>query len=551
MCLKTLQVAGPIAAGVEKRLFRALEPAQFVYLYEQTTWTWPAILLRVWPFDIARKAACMKREQFLAQPEVESFVAWLAANLPALTFKLRFKSSKFVPGGLTVDVQGIERVLEHYRWKASWHDSNQSVVESETWAETQRSLGQLREWLTSAVNAGDEQQALQACLQILRWGGVRGAIPFLHRLAAKGELSGYLKKMAGLMTLEGDNDLDDLDASSVERFDSGLTKIHALLDLSGSPIYDSRVGAAIAMLYSLFRQQWAGRGKPLLMFPSGGARGSQIRNPGAFLNSVAAPQFSTIDYAEWARWQVRLGWIIRALLERTNWFAGQGTLPARCHALEASLFMLGYDLRCFGLALASNSIAGKPEVEAQDCERGGNNWVPTGHPFSQVLKDYLAFRYSGALDNKASFVEWLVAQPRDEKPLTRTTAQGYCFPFSIEEFDLFGRPLAQLERIVAGGEDGLRAALATEALEPFTVGDERVSVCLVDVLITGNAYARATTDKDRVDYIVSAGYAGTENSARTLMALGRNVGKHFGLLDAQHSPTSLFEQFYQDCSLDA
>ncbi|WP_254630090.1 hypothetical protein [Pseudomonas aeruginosa] len=73
----------------------------------------------------------------------------------------------------------------------------------------------------------------------------------------------------------------------------------------------------------------------------------------------------------------------------------------------------------------------------------------------------------------------------------------------------------------------------------------------MDVLITGNAYARATTDKDRVDYIVSAGYAGTENSARTLMALGRNVGTHFGLLDAQHSPTSLFEQFYQDCSLDA
>lgn len=50
---------------------------------------------------------------------------------------------------------------------------------------------------------------------------------------------------------------------------------------------------------------------------------------------------------------------------------------------------------------------------------------------------------------------------------------------------------------------------------------------------------------------VSAGYAGTENSARTLMALGRNMGKHIGLLDAQHLPTSLFEQFYQDCSLDA
>jgi hypothetical protein len=88
-------------------------------------------------------------------------------------------------------------------------------------------------------------------------------------------------------------------------------------------------------------------------------------------------------------------------------------------------------------------------------------------------------------------------------------------------------------------------------LEPFTLGDERASVCLVDVLITGNAYLRATTEKERIDYLLSAGYAGTENSAKTLMALGRNVGKHFGLLDAQHLPTTLFEQFFRGCSLDA
>lgn len=493
----------------------------------------------------------MKREQFLAQPEVESFLEWLAVNLPTLNFKLRFKASQFVPGGLTADVQGFQQVLEQYRWKASWQDTHKNWVDSQDWPETQHSLGQLREWLTSAVNRGDEQQALQACLQILRWGGVRGAIPFLHRLAAKGELSRYLQKMGGLMSLDGDNDLNDLNAINVERFDAGLTKIHALLDPSGSPIYDSRVGAAIGMLYSLFRQQWMERGKPLLAFPSGAARGSQIRNPGAFLNGLAAPQFSAITYAEWARWQVRLGWIIRALLERTGWFAEQGALPARCHAFEASLFMLGYDLRCFGVPLATDPKAAAPEIEAQRRENGATGWVPTGHPFSQVLKDYLAFRHSGALDNKASFVAWLLANPRNENPLTRATAQGYCFAFSIDEFDLFGRPLAELDRIVAGGKDGLCAALASETLEPFVLGDERVSICLVDVLITGNAYLRATTEKERIDYLLSAGYAGTENSAKTLMALGRNVGKHFGLLDAQHLPTALFEQFFRGCSLDA
>ena len=502
-------------------------------------------MLRVWPFDITDTVVRMRREQFLAQPEIESFIAWLATNLPRLTFKLRFKSSPLVPGGLTADVQGIEQVLGHYRWKASWQDSHQRPVDSQTWAETQRSLGQLRQWLTSAVKRGDEQQALQACLQILRWGGVRGAIAFLHRLAARGELSRYLQKMAGLMTLDGDHDLDDLDASSVERFDAGLTKIHALFDSSGSPIYDSRVGAAIGMLYSLFRQQWTGGGKPLLAFPSGAARGNQIRNPGAFLNGLAAPQFSSISYEAWARWQVRLGWIIRALLERTGWFAEQGALPARCHAFEASLFVLGYDLRCFGCT----PKAVVPDLSER--ERDSTGWVPTGNPFSQVINDYLLFRRQGGKGDKASFVDWLSTRAHTERPVSRATAQDYCFAFSMQEFDLFDRSLDELERIVAGGEDGLRAALASEVLEPFVLGDERVSVCLVDVLITGRAYQRETTGDARVESILSAGYAGTKNSANTLMALGRNVGKHFGLLDPKHLPTPLFERFFGECSLEA
>ncbi|MFL1418865.1 hypothetical protein ACI77M_22055 [Pseudomonas fildesensis] len=491
--------------------------------------------------------ARLKRTQFLTQPEIASFIAWLQDNLPTLTFNLRFKASNFVPRGLIVDVQGFERVIEHYRWKASWQDTHSNNVDSQTWAQTQHSLGQLREWLSSAVVAGDDPQALAACLQVLRWGGVRGAIPFLQRLATKGELSDYLRKMTELMALDGDQSLDDLNADSVQRFDAGLTKIHALLDVSGSPIYDSRVGAAMGMLYSLFRQQWGGKGKPLLAFPSGGARGDQLRNPGAFVNGLAAPQFSSIDYTTWARWQVRLGWIIRALLERTGWFTEQGALPARCHAFEASLFMLGYDLRCFGVAPKSV----EPVAQVQKGKRESAGWVPTGHPFSQVIQDYLVFRRSGEQDDKVSFVDWLSTNPREKKMISRATAQGYCFPFSMQEFDLFGRPLGTLERIVGGGKDGLCAAQGSEMLEPFTLADERVNVCLVDVLITGQAYQQTTSDNERVELILSAGYAGTENAARTLMALGRNVGKHFGLLDVEHLPTPLFEQFFRDCSLDA
>jgi hypothetical protein len=96
-----------------------------------------------------------------------------------------------------------------------------------------------------------------------------------------------------------------INSKSIPRFDAGLTKIHALADSSGSPIYDSRVGAAIAMLYALYRK--TATVPSVLAFPSGSARGNQIRNPGKF-GYANAPQFFTgITSDEWARYQVMLG----------------------------------------------------------------------------------------------------------------------------------------------------------------------------------------------------------------------------------------------------
>lgn len=500
--------------------------------------------------DISHKATRMNRHDFLSQPDVEAFVTWLVENLPVLSFKLQFKPSQFVPGGMKLDVEGFESVIHHYRWQATWLDASRCSVNSQTWTETQQSLRRLRSWLASSVNSGDDQQTHMACLEVLRWGGVSGAKPFLHRKAEKGELSAYLREMADKMVLDGTNDLNDLTISNVERFDAGLTKIHALLDPSGSPIYDSRVGAAISMLYSLFRQE-CGVGKQLLAFPSGYARGNQIRNPKAFLNGVAAPRFSTLHYVDWARWQVRLGWIIRAVLERTSWFAEQGALPERCHAFEASLFTIGYDLRCFGVPLAQQQEDDLLNVHKQNKPRHRSGWVPTAHPFSRVLKAYLAYRQSGRADDKENFVNWMTEHGVRGKPLTRSTAQGYCFAFAMQEFDLFSRSLADLKCIAAGGEKGLCSAMAMEDIKPFGLGDEHEKVCLVDVFITGTAYDRATSEKERTRYVLEAGYAGTENAAKTLLALGRNVGAHFGLLDDKHLPTPLFDQFYRDFSVDS
>jgi hypothetical protein len=494
----------------------------------------------------------MKRAAFLAQSDVAGFIDWLLVRLPELQFSLRILPSSKVPGGLHADCKGIERVLDHYKWKSSWIDSRQQgrQVISQGWEETRDSLRCLRDWIRTAIASGDEDAVLAACLGILRWGGVSGAVPFLNKLHSRKGLGSYLQGMVPLLALDGEQSLDDLDTTSVRRFDAGLTKIHSLLDVSGSPIYDSRVGAAIAMLYALYRQQSPVGMKAFLAFPSGGARGQQLRNP-KYFGFSSAPQFFTaaVQSQDWAGWQLRLGWILRSVLERCDWFAEEGDLAARCHAFEACLFMIGYDLRCFGFAAVGDARLESVEREEQkdEPEPKARGWVPAGHPFSELIHSYLLFRRQGGDDTRSAFQTWLV----DVKGHTKSTANSYCFPFGENEFSLFGCDIEQLERIATGGEEALYVALGSR--EPYASnmdGDEREHICLVDVWLTGRVMELATSAKERKELLVNASMAGTTGSAATLISVGRNVGRHFGLLDSENHPTPFYRRFFGDALTD-
>ena len=484
----------------------------------------------------------MKRDDFLKQDDVRGFIDWLAAELPARSFHLKMARSRFVPGGLDVQATGLEAVLGHYVWSTRWSDAQGKAVVSGNWHETRASLGQLRGWLKDAIARQDEDQTLAACLAILEWGGVRGAIVFLKRLHAQGRLAAYFTRLAPLMALDSDASLDALDTDTVERFDAGLTKIHALFDDSGSPIYDSRVGAAMAMLYAQYRSQAGSKlaKKHWLAFPSGAARGKQIRNPKGIDGGFAgAPQFfrKAVSCQDWAQWQVKLGWILRAVLEQCDWFkADSADMAARCHAFEACLFMLGYDLRCFGEATAEATMA-KERVAKDDVPQSG--WVPTGCSFKNVLPVYAQFRQRHEKDDLATFAKWYArTQGAAEK-----TANAYCFPYSESEFDLFDSSEERLDTIVKGGKEGLYAAV--ESTEPYAEGAERERICLVDALLVGR-----TADMSvpvRTAWLLQKGYAGTKSAANTLMTVGRQVGRHFGLLDKKNHPTAFFHEYFGDC----
>lgn len=479
----------------------------------------------------------MNRTTFLAQPDVQGFIEWLQLELPRLAVHLRFKQSRFVSDGLDQEVTGIESVHALYRWETAWYDyQTKKSVNSACWASTKVSLDLLRLRLTTALASKCENAAHRACLAVLQWGGVRGATPFLHKLCSKGILVDYLESRIALFDLNANQHLAQLDEKSIPRFDAGMTKIHSLLDKSGSPIYDSRVGAAIAMLYALYRQ---GKSTPAsLSFPSGAARGSQIRDPGAF-GFAKSPKFfsKTVPSYSWARSQLELGWIIqKTLAGAPTMFAG--LLPERIHSFEAALFMIGYDLRC----LVSAPMVSRPGHSLSDGRRRGrlrSTWVPTSVSFAQVFNDYLQCSLqSGHAVDLTQFRQWQVKV----KKYASSTARSNCMPLRPSEFDLASFSLAELQRIADGRAEGLRTLNAGS--EAFIAGDEYEQVYLTCVYLCVKVTEIAQKYSVMPEHVlVRAGFAGKKKTANLIIRTGRRLGQHFELLEGTQ-PTVLFKVFF-------
>lgn len=281
----------------------------------------------------------MTKNEFLTKPSVSSFITWLGNKVNTINIQVAIKSSSFVPGGLHFNTTGITSLMERYFWRPRWNDTEGNPMVHGDWKSTKLFLNSLHTDLIQAVADNSEPLLHSASCRVLKWGGVHKAKTFLGIKQGKKELVGYLSLMKETMTLATAS-LGSLNGISVQQFDSGLTKIHALLSDDGLPIYDSRVGAAIAAFVHLYRQETGGDITDL-MFPVSAARGTQIRTLKGFprLYSQASPAF-------WARSQVKLGWVLETvLINNPELFASEGALNNRMHAFEASMFILGYDLR--------------------------------------------------------------------------------------------------------------------------------------------------------------------------------------------------------------
>ncbi|WP_350616273.1 hypothetical protein [Pseudomonas sp. HY7a-MNA-CIBAN-0227] len=277
----------------------------------------------------------MIRERFLERPDIQGFVEWLTTDLESRIFHLKLPSTRFVRGGLDIRLQGIAKAQENYQWEGDWTSVSAKLLTLRT---------DLRQ---AAGNGGTQAATYDACRAILKWGNVENkwSVDFLEDLRDREDLVGYLNRMKPLLALNGTQSICDLNPKSVLKFNSGLTKIHALMDTTGSPIYDGRVGAAAAMLYHLYRASHQAKGAANHdQFGWGEGQSYTLRDP-KYLKYLGTPELKTKDGDIWAQRQLKLGWIIQAVLTMNKGLFPGLPMADRCHALEAGLFMVGYDLR--------------------------------------------------------------------------------------------------------------------------------------------------------------------------------------------------------------
>jgi hypothetical protein len=225
-----------------------------------------------------------------------------------------------------------------YKWPFSCKSLQRKGV---TFEESQTLLDLLQHKLRNALAQKNAATAVDACMSVLEWGGVRhGNAKWVTENA--GRMVEILNHDRHLLTHSAPT--HDL-LEGLYRFNAGFVKIYSLL-LDSFIIYDGRVGAAMGCLVCRWCQSRSQMAVPeLLKFPWGapnegaGVKQPKQRNPSS--HNLSFPELKN-QHASHALWTIRAGWLLQAtIFEHQSRFV---QLPNPLRAIEAALFMIGYDL---------------------------------------------------------------------------------------------------------------------------------------------------------------------------------------------------------------
>lgn len=281
----------------------------------------------------------MKRHVYLKQPDVKEFVEWFANAIDDKTIKHQYQQ----PYGRGLSLNGLPDALKRYDWRFKLALPGSSTVKTgSSFTDNSKALTALQKGLTSGVNAHNDLATLSWSIAVMEWGGVRhGNVAWLTS-NGKG-LAKYIDSAAKTLN-RGDDSLADL-GKAISRFNSGMSKVYSLV-ANDWVIYDSRVAAALSWFVALWCVQTNRTSVPNgicfpCMRPKEGSNKWKSRNPSC--GNFHFPWMSTRK-GMFAHWNMRASWIIGAAVALSGKHSTFGTARNPSRALEAALFMWGYDL---------------------------------------------------------------------------------------------------------------------------------------------------------------------------------------------------------------
>lgn len=310
----------------------------------------------------------MTKSEYLKSKSVSDFVKWMSLHLDDQTFKHEYMKRR---GAQLWKCSSLYDAFKKYSWR---HPDipRLSVAAGATFASNVAALAALKKDLVAAIGpVPSDAAALAASIEVMKWGGV-----------GPGNVSWLSQNSDGLATLlqrtrdvlDGGNALDPLLTSSSLRFNAGMTKVYSLI-CKNFIIYDSRVAAALGLAVVRFCKDRRMNQVPTeLAFPWAPAKEAlkakspKRRNPGEGAFSFPSLRSGPAH----AEWNLKAGWLLTAILKQSkgrSQFHGVGGPSDALRALEAALFMIGYDLpKGVGLVAGTDREA-QPVVDRSPVQR--------------------------------------------------------------------------------------------------------------------------------------------------------------------------------------
>lgn len=285
----------------------------------------------------------MAKDEYLDQ--VSPFVEWMSRNLDTTTLRHRYRNRR---DNTHWQCNSLYHAYQSYAWRYP------AIPEIEletghTFASNAEALQALQGNLVDSLGPdGSDAKALEATIEVMRWGGVSaGNVKWLNN--NKVGLSGMLRDIREALNA-GDTQDNRLRSESL-RFNAGMTKVYSLI-CDDFIIYDSRVAAALGWAVVQFCNASGKATIPAaLKFPwapaheGPNAQAPKQRNPSQ--GELLFPLLRSGSMH--AEWNLKASWLLRAVLDHPNVAQSgftQNPIPGdnALRALEAALFMIGYDL---------------------------------------------------------------------------------------------------------------------------------------------------------------------------------------------------------------